>query len=230
MKNLYNPRWLLLINTLPLLLLFSLEYGQFNVIKTLLDEKSIHLWVSFAAILAALGAMTLAYAVVSIRTKQAISPVFTGISFAAYAVYLYLYCYNYHEIVPFSIPRWMLSGDTFVYVGTFIMPTLAYNFFCLLSFSTREEQDLSAGTNFAIALTVPILWYIFTLTIFTLRNVPDPGIHFIVILCLAGTLMFLFFGARGIYILSMKKGEQVSFQIFHLTLYNDSKSISHRHL
>ncbi len=63
MRNLLNPKWLFIINTLPLVVLFFLFFGQFNIIKTLLEENSIQLWKSFSLSLGVLGLLNFAYAV-----------------------------------------------------------------------------------------------------------------------------------------------------------------------
>jgi hypothetical protein len=63
MRNLLNPKWLFIINTLPVAVLFILFFGQFNIIKTLLDENSIQLWKSFGLTLGVLGLLNFVYAV-----------------------------------------------------------------------------------------------------------------------------------------------------------------------
>jgi len=47
MQKLLNPKWLFLVNTLPLAVLFLLFLGQFNIIKTLLDEETLWYWKTF---------------------------------------------------------------------------------------------------------------------------------------------------------------------------------------
>ncbi len=201
-----NPRWLLLVSTLPLLFLFSLEITQYNIIKTLLKEEHSSLWLGFSAFLALMGIATLVYALVSMRFRVTVSPVFHGISFFSYSVYLYLYCYNYQGIMPFYIPNWMFFGEMLIYVGTFLMPILAYNFFGLLSYSV-PESGVKAWHNFLIALAIPILWYGVSMIILPMRREADPGVHFLFFLVLSGTLIFLFFLARGFYIIAQQKSE-----------------------
>lgn len=62
MRNLHNPKWLYIVNTLPLVVLFFLFFGQFSIIKTLLDEDCIRLWKIFGLSLGVLGLLNFVYA------------------------------------------------------------------------------------------------------------------------------------------------------------------------
>jgi hypothetical protein len=55
MRNLLNPKWLLLVTVGPLLLLAMLCYGEFSVIHSLLPPASVALWKSFGWSLGWLG-------------------------------------------------------------------------------------------------------------------------------------------------------------------------------
>ena len=73
MRNLLNPKWLFIINTLPLVVLFFLFFGQFNIIKALLEENSIQLWKSFGLSLGIIGLLNFAYAVYLTLKKENVS-------------------------------------------------------------------------------------------------------------------------------------------------------------
>jgi hypothetical protein len=62
MRHLLTPKWIILLNTGPLLLLAALCYGEFSVIHTLLPAESVAMWQRLALVLAALGTATLGYA------------------------------------------------------------------------------------------------------------------------------------------------------------------------
>lgn len=209
MRNLLNPKWLFVINTLPLVVLFFLIFGQFNIIKTLLEESSIQLWKSFGLSLGVLGLMNFAYAVYLILKKKNVSVWFGLIALLCYIPFIYLYGYHLDKIIPFSIPQWMVSGNIFLYVGTFLMPTLAYSLFVLVSHFTPENKEHKAWENFLIAIGIPIAGYLFSQIILPLWQPFDRdfSVHAMVILVITTTLVFLFFLIRGVFILATKKAE-----------------------
>ncbi len=209
MRNLLNPKWLFVINTLPLVVLFFLIFGQFNIIKTLLEESSIQLWKSFGLSLGVLGLMNFAYAVYLILKKKNVSVWFGLIALLCYIPFIYLYGYHLDKIIPFSIPQWMVSGNIFLYVGTFLMPTLAYSLFVLVSHFTPENKEHKAWANFLIAIGIPIAGYLFSQIILPLWQPFDRdfSVHAMVILVITTTLVFLFFLIRGVFILATKKAE-----------------------
>lgn len=209
MRNLLNPKWLFVINTLPLVVLFFLFFGQFNIIKTLLEESSTQLWKSFGLSLGVLGLMNFAYAVYLILKKKNVSVWFGLIALLCYIPSIYLYGYHLDKIIPFSIPQWMVSGNIFLYVGTFLMPTLAYSLFVLVSHFTPENKEHKAWVNFLIAIGIPIAGYLFSQIILPLWQPFDRdfNVHAMVILVIAATLVFLFFLIRGVFILATKKAE-----------------------
>lgn len=209
MRNLLNPKWLFVINTLPLIILFFLFFGQFHIIETLLEENSIQLWKSFGLSLGILGLLNFVYAVYLILKKKQVSVWYGLTALVCYIPFIYLYGYHLDEIFPFSIPQWMVSGNIFLYVGTFLMPTLVYSLFVLVSHFTPENKEHKAWVNFLIAIGIPITGYLFTQIILPLWQSFDKrfGEHTILILVIVVTLIFLFFLTRGVFILATKKAD-----------------------
>jgi len=207
MRNLLNPKWVLIINTFPIIVLFFLYFGQFNIIKTLLDEESISLWKSFGWTLGVLGFVNLVYAIYLTIRKQKVSVFYGLIALLCYIPFIYLYGFHSDKIIPFSIPQWMVSGNMILYVGTFLMPTLAYSLFVLVSHFTSETKEYKAWKNFLIAIIIPVFWYLFSQIILPLWKPVDSnfGTHSLLIFLIIGTLIFLFFLIRGIFILAIKK-------------------------
>ena len=154
MRNLLNPKWLFIINTLPLVLLYFLFFGQFNIIKTLLDDNSIQLWKSFGFSLGIIGLLNFAYTVYLTLKQKDVSVWYGLLALLCYIPFIYLYGYHLDKIIPFSVPQWMVSGNIFLYVGTFLMPTLAYSLFILVSHFTPEKKEHKAWSNFLIAIGI----------------------------------------------------------------------------
>lgn len=209
MRNLLNPKWLFIINTLPIVVLFVLFFGQFNIIKTLLDENNIQLWKSFGLTLGILGLLNFLYAVYLTFRKQNVSVWYGVLALLCYIPFVYLYGYHLDKIIPFSIPQWMISGNIFIYVGTFLMPTLAYSLFVLVTHFTPETKEHKAWVNFLIAISIPIAGYLFSQIILPLWQpiYREFSVHAILILVIVATLVFLFFLVRSIFILATKKAD-----------------------
>lgn len=209
MKNLLHPRWLLVVNTLPIVILFSLMISKFRVINSLLEAHEMKYWYGFGFALLGLAITNLVYTGLLWIRKQKVSPYYGLIALLIYTPYLYLISYNFEYIIPWRIPNWMLGSEGFFYVGTFLMPTLAYSLFILVYHSTPKGEDHRAGLNFILALLVPFSWYIFLTTILPLWQPVDRRFteHAVIIFIIAGTVLFLFFLVRLIYILSLKRIE-----------------------
>jgi hypothetical protein len=207
MRNLQNPKWLFLINTLPIAVLFFLFISQFNIIKSLLEPESVVLWKTFGITLGGIALINFLYSTYLTISKKIVSIYYGLISLLVYIPFIYLYGYHSEEIIPFSIPRWMIPGDMILYVGTFLMPTLAYSLFILVSHFTPKTKEHKPWKSFLFAIAVPLVWYIFSQAILPLWKPIEREFqtHVTIIFVIAGTLLFLFFLIRGIYILATKK-------------------------
>nr|WP_288834896.1 MSEP-CTERM sorting domain-containing protein [uncultured Flavobacterium sp.] len=207
MRNLLNPIWIFIVNTLPIVLLFFLFYGEFNIIKSFLNQENIYLWKIFSWIFGILGLLNFAYALYLTVKKQNVSFWYGGLALLLYIPLIYLYGYNADKIIPFSVPQWMIEGNMILYVGTFLMPTLAYSLFILVYHFTSGVKEYKAWKNFLIAIVIPISWYLFSQIILPLwKPIGDNfEIHMLLILIITGTLVFLFFIIRGTFIIVSKK-------------------------
>lgn len=206
MRKLLNPKWLFLSNTLPLAILLFLEWSEFKIIKSLLDEKSITLWYTFATTLIMLIVCNAAYAIIQIRRKKRLDLRYCIVSLIAYISYIYLYYYNSDDIIPFSIPDWMISGNIFMYVGSFLMPTLIHSLFAAVIILTPDVKNEKAWQNILLAVLTPMIFYAFGVVISSLWNGSSSiGGDMFVLLIILLTAIFLFFILRFIYILISKR-------------------------
>ncbi len=207
MKNILNPKWIFIINTLPIALLFFIYGGQFAIIKSLLSEDNIATWKYFSIALGAMAALNFGYAIYLIASKKIISNLWSLISLVTSIVFIYVYALHSNEIIPFSVPRWMVSEDMIIYVGTFLMPTLAYSLFTLVIHFTNEVEKRKSWVNFLFALAIPVSCYLSFTLLSPLWKFIDVRFdeHILIVLFISGTLLFLFFIIRGIYILALKK-------------------------
>ncbi|SEF98842.1 MSEP-CTERM protein [Halpernia humi] len=209
MKNLLNPKWIFIINTLPVLVLMIIGFQEFFVIKTLLSAETIWEWKNHAFWLLAFGLINFGFSLFLVLKKRKIRADFALFMLLSTIAFIYSYYSNIDKIIPSSIPNWMLSGETMFYVGTFLMPTLAYSLFIIVFHFTPKDKKVSPWLNFAYALLVTLTWYIFAQLILPLwKNIDtDFNVHFLIIASISGVLIFLFFLIRGLYILMQNKSK-----------------------
>ena len=207
MKNLLNPRWLLIINTLPVLLLTLLLSAQYSIIKSLLSEENMRLCIIFASSIFTLSASTLAYCLIQLFRKKTISLAYGFISLIAHVVFLYIYCNYLSEMIPLRTPLWILGDDIIIYVGTFLMPTMAHAVLIIVMWFTPDDKKHKPALNFGGALLIPVSWYLFAQVILPLwRKVDfDYDFHVVLVLAIASTILFLFLLIRTLYILTIQK-------------------------
>ena len=206
MRTLLNPKWLWLLNTLPLLVLFSLLGGTYHVIHTLLPPESRQLWQWFGGVLVLLGTVHATYATWQWRRQAVLSVAYATVTLMVYITFLYIYGHCLSKLLPFDLPQWMVAGDLPLYVGTFLMPTLAHAAAVLVVRLTPEEKEHSALPSFGVALAVPVIWYVFAQLVLPLWQGGDRlSTHVVVVLVIVGALVFLLYLARGVYILASQR-------------------------
>ena len=208
MKNLLNPRWLLLINSLPIFVVLMLFWSEYRMLQSILPPESQSLWLWFASSLAIIGALNLGYTLFLHSKKAILSIGYALTVLLVYTSYLYFYAFNYEYIIPFSVPQWMVQDSPLLYLGTFLMPTLAHAVFILVIKMTKEPRPKQALFNFIYSISIPIGWYILSQVMIPLWHHVDRRFmeHLVIIFFVITTILFLFFCVRGIYILAIKKG------------------------
>ncbi len=207
MRTLLNPKWLLFLNTLPLSILFILCFSQYSIIESLLNSESIQAWRKFSLALGILGFLNLSYAVFLIYTKRKVSVWFSALALPAYIAFIYLYSYNIDLIIPWEIPEWMLRDNLFIYVGTFLMPTLFYSLVVLVIHFTSEQKKHKAWVSFLLSLLIPVLTYLFFQVIFPLWQSANYKLieHTRIVINIVLVVVFLFFLMRMIIIMIYNK-------------------------
>lgn len=209
MHNFLNPKWLLIINTIPLAIILSVFFGEYQIINSLLNDDSKWLWGMFGYTLTVLTILNLIYTIWLIHKNKNVSYIYAIIAILSYIPYLYLYSMYSRKLLPFTIPQWMVSDNILLYVGTFLMPTLIYSLFILVIHFTPKEKDQPAWKSFIIAILIPCLWYIFFQIILPFWQPLNSNFsqHTIILFIIVATLVFLFFLMRGIFILVLKKSK-----------------------
>lgn len=216
MKTLLNPKWLLLLNTIPVVILLVLLGGEYSMIQSLLPAASKQTWLSLGGVLVGLALVHAAYAVWQLGRGRQLSVRYGLVALGGYIAFLYFYASSLSELFPAVVPQWLLAGEMPLYAGTFLMPTLAHAALVLLIRCTPDDQSHRALPNFGVALSIPLAVFLFAQLILPLWRVPGGkfGGHVLVIVLVAATVAFLFFLARGAYIvISQRTGVWVEYQL-----------------
>ncbi|WP_300598608.1 MSEP-CTERM sorting domain-containing protein [Niabella sp.] len=211
MRTLLSPKWVLLINTVPVIILSILYAKDYSIIHSLLDERSRSLWHSYGVLLTLLTLANALYCIQVARRKKLLTFSYGCISLVLYLCFVYFYLYNATILFPAQLPRWMVSGITALYTGTFLMPTMIHALVIIMIYCTRQIQKRNAWLNFAAAIAVPLLAYVFiqvlqpTWVYSSFNNrIIEHALNAVYIALVASFLFFLF---RFLYILLSKKGK-----------------------
>ncbi|MBC6698154.1 MSEP-CTERM sorting domain-containing protein [Hymenobacter sp. BT190] len=210
MRNLLHPKWLLLVNTVAIVVLVLLSYGQFKVIQSLLPTSSVQTWACLGGGLAGLAASTLMYALWQLRRRQEVRTLYCVLTLAGYAAFICLSVSLADELVPRAVPRWMVPTDPLVYLITFLMPTLAHAGYALVMRLTPADREYSVLINVLLALAVPGVWFVLIMLPggFLLENILPAWLSggLMVTGLVVGTIGFLFYVVRVVYILELRRG------------------------
>lgn len=205
-RTLLNPKWLWLLNTLPVAVLLALLSAEYNVIRSLLSPEGQRYWQGFGGVLLGLSVLHAGYAAWQWRRQKELSVGYAVGALVVYITLLYSYFTCLNELLPFTIPRWMVPGDLPLYAGTFLMPTLAHAAAVLVVRFTPAERPHRALPSFGLALAVPVGWYVFAQLVLPLWHGQYRRLeHLMVILLITSTVAFLVLLARGVYILTMRR-------------------------
>lgn len=216
MKNFLNPKWLLLINTVPILLLLFLGWHEFSIIKSLLEEESLCLWKTFTIAIVVLGGLTLAYSVIQALNNKKLTIGYSIVSLVLYLAYLYLYYYKISDILPPSIPDWMTSDNIHLHVSAALMPTLAHSVIVLVVLLTPKLENKTAVGSLIAAVLIPIAFYLFGVLIMPLWRGfgGEANLHLAAVMLVIGTVIFMFLLVRGSYIILSKRNFNPKYALF----------------
>lgn len=209
MRNLLNPKWIFVINTIPLAILFFLFIGQFNIIHSLLTEDNIRLWKCFGTALGLLIFLNLGYGAYLILKRKKISFLYGFVLLLTHIPFIYIYGCYVEDMIDFNVPQWMVQSNLFMYPGTFLMPTLVYSLFILVLHFTPAHKEHKAWINILLSASVPLTWYLFSQLLLPFWQIVESNfsVHTLIIFVIAGTLLFLFFLVRSIFIVAGKKAD-----------------------
>ncbi|TXF90802.1 MSEP-CTERM sorting domain-containing protein [Neolewinella aurantiaca] len=207
MNFLTNPRWLFIVNTLPLLVFSWLAWRQYSLIESLLEVDEKGDWLMFAYATALLMVSVTGAGVWLMRKKQRVPVTLVTGLFIATALYTFYGAWSMDDLTPWRIPNWLAGDDLLLYLFTFTMPAMGYGLLTAVHYATPEPEERKIWPNFAGALGIPLAIYAFgALLVPLLGRISGRFFeYFFVIAIVASTVVFLFFLVRGVYLLALSR-------------------------
>ncbi len=155
------------------------------------------------------------YAGVKVAMKKQMDLIYpvVGILTSVGAMYAYYYYLFSEELVPGSIPDWMTSGDLFIAVGAFLMPTILYCLLCLVMIVTNTENDRRPWAEFGLSILVPFFFYLLIAVLVPMVRGYSDGLLFLW-LSIIGVFMLLFIFFRLFYVLHTQKKFSREYELF----------------
>lgn len=210
MRNLLNPRWAILLNTIPVVFLLITYLAFYQLVVSQLSPENISYWTGFFFTLLALGLIHLICSLIFIRKKKMLSIIYGIASAIIYPVFIYLYWSIADEIFPQNIPSWMIPEDLPFYVSTALMPTIVHGIYVVIHNMKEKLTKRSGWFSSLYAVLIPVVWYFFFQSILPLWQFPDSslGWHLLSISMVLSTVLFIFFVLRFVFVLSLSRRKE----------------------
>ena len=220
MDSLRTPKWIFLASTAPLLVYLLVCAGEYSVVHTLLPAASVGEWQAFGGALALLGLGGAGYAGWQLARRQPVGGWYSVAALLAFSLWLCLLTTHADELLPRSVPAWMVPTNPILMAWTFLMPTLAHAMLALVARFTPDDRPYQAAPNILFAVVVPMGWaLVFEVLTWVARllrgaspevytgssRTETVGTVIIVVSLVVGTLSFFFFLTRALFISSRRR-------------------------
>ncbi|SCY42925.1 MSEP-CTERM sorting domain-containing protein [Alkaliphilus peptidifermentans] len=162
MKKLYRPYLIFFVITIPHIVLLLTFSRIFNIISTELTTQAMNTWILMAAYLIIAGASFTMYGLINWYRKKDIHHYSAVIMLATYLVFLFGYFFNDLDLVPSSVPNWMLFGvSPYLTILTLITPCIGYGMLILVHWTSEKYKVNNLSKEIALLIGIPVGWYIF---------------------------------------------------------------------
>ncbi|MGX7690407.1 MSEP-CTERM sorting domain-containing protein [Flectobacillus roseus] len=209
MKNLLKPYWVLLTSTLPISVLLSLLMIEWQTIHTLLSPQTKVYWLAVFGVIVTILLSQSIYAGYQWFSRKYVSSAYALLTLFVHLLGIIFYTTYSDEILPNNVPAWMFDGNKFIYVYTFLMPSILYALIVLILVNTPDVTKASFLKNLGFSMAIPIGFYFFFFMIGSVyhpSHLADYMELFLWILCVTVMMSFYYFALRALYILIFNKG------------------------
>ena len=200
MKNLLQPKWLLILNLLPVIALAGIFYKQYTLIHSVFNYENNTAWKNFGAFLLFSIVANALYVFYKTRKKQKVDWV-SGVFFIIYYVGgLFWFYYNTSRFFPPKISQWMLFNNLEILPLSLLLPSIIYWLLVAVIYFDQKEEGKVYKSLIAVLL-IPFLLYIFS-HLLSFDGIAGSLIISVIVFL---TLIFAFFLIRIIYLIINKK-------------------------
>lgn len=204
MRPFLKPVGILIAHVLPAAALAFLLGDLYGTIRSLLSEESLGLWRELAMLFGCLVMGATIYALVLWKQGKDIHFLYGIVLFAAYVPMLWYFVEHYRELIPWDVPRWMVSDDMELLPFRLLGIPLLHALFVLVASTLREESKGSPLRDLLIAAGIPASIYLFVQVVEPWRSDLDFERHVWVVLIVSLCVAFLFFVFRAAAALVMR--------------------------
>jgi hypothetical protein len=188
---------ILIAHVVPAALLALLLGDLYSTIHSLLPEESLGLWRRMAMLFGSLVLGSTIYSLVLSKQGRDIHFLYGIVLFTAYVPMLWYFVEHYRELIPWDVPRWMVSDDTELLPFRLLGIPLLHALFVLVASTLREQSKGNPLRDLLIAAGIPLSIYLFVQVVEPWRFDIDFERHVWVVLFVCLSIAFLFFVFRG---------------------------------
>ncbi|MBL7980621.1 MAG: MSEP-CTERM sorting domain-containing protein [Flavobacteriales bacterium] len=204
MRPFRNPIGILIAHVVPAALLAFLLGDVYSTVHSLLPEESLGLWRLLALLFGSLVLGSTIYSLVLWKQGRDIHFLYGIVLFAAYVPMLWYFVEHYRKLIPWDVPRWMVSDDMELLPFRLLGIPLLHALFVLVASTLREESKGNPLRDLLIAAGIPLSIYLFVQVVEPWRFDIDFERHVWVVLFVCLCVAFLFFVFRGAAALVMR--------------------------
>lgn len=207
MQAMRKPIWVFLTITLPQMIILAALGKIFSVIRPLMNEWQVSGWKIFGAVILLFIVSATAYAILCLIRKKEIASWFGIVVFSVYVPIIYVSLFLRGDLIPASVPGWMMFDlEPVIVLEALIVPALAYGMLLSVYWLTPQKGETKVVNDIIWTISIPCVFYIiFTVIIPWLNGSGEILEHAAMILFVLGSIAFLFFLIRIIYIFLCQK-------------------------
>lgn len=127
MYSFRNAKWSWPITVIPVFIFLWIHYGTYQIIHESLAEKDSSQWLIYGIILSILWLVHTVFSTFLILSRSQLETKYGYATLWAYLPFVYLYLSNFYNMIPPTIPDWVVSENKRLYALIFIAPTLLHS-------------------------------------------------------------------------------------------------------
>ncbi len=127
MYSFRNAKWSWPITVIPVFIFLWIHYGTYEIIHENLSENDSYQWKRYGIILSTIWFLNATFSIFLILIRSPLEKKYGYVTFWSYLLFVYLYLSNFYNMIPPSIPGWVVAENKRLYALIFIAPTLLHS-------------------------------------------------------------------------------------------------------